>query len=414
MSYLFYKLLNMSIVASALIVLVILLRLALRKLPKKYSYFLWLIPAFRLVCPFSFDSGTSIYNAAKAAGNLIVTEQAKSVPLTSISIGIIHEGAFKFSDILPYIWITVAVLLLLRNAVLYFKLSYELKLSTHIKDNIYETALRYAPFSFGLFKRKIYLPKNFDYDTNDAIIEHEEVHIKRFDCLVKTVAFGLVLIYWFNPLIWVAYKLMCYDQEMSCDEAVLKKVPKEEYANALYRYITRETENAKVTGFGTVKVKKRIKNIVIFKKDRAYMAAMGLSVFIILAVVGCTNPTRNIIKQFNNPAYISLDSIFEKENTGAGYYIGNDVSYDDVSTEELFVISSQYYSSYTSLISSFDTHNYNSYRQFCKAFDVFVERNDNISVLQNVMKSDSINYVGKMMAKDLLTSYCYTNNIDDL
>ena len=120
------------------------------------------------------------------------------------------------------LWVIGIIILSIHTIISYIKMRKKICTATLIKDNIYETDRIDSPFVFVIIKPKIYLPLGICEREQEYLIHHEEVHIKRFDYIVKQVYFLAVIIHWFNPIVWKAFELMTQDMEMSCDERVMK------------------------------------------------------------------------------------------------------------------------------------------------------------------------------------------------
>ena len=218
MTNLFYTVLNMSITSAIVIILVIIARMLIKRLPKKYSYLLWSVVAFRLCVPFSFKSLLSPFNIAKSevlntqSGKLTYVDEGNISALNTIisSSGSLNNSAkaLTLSDILPYIWISVTVVILAISTARYFNLKQKLKSGNNFKENIYFSHQANTPFILGIIKPKIYIPSNTDKQYIDYIIAHEKYHLKRKDHIIKAFAFLLLAIHWFNPFCFIAFKLM--------------------------------------------------------------------------------------------------------------------------------------------------------------------------------------------------------------
>lgn len=308
MDKLFLQILNMSITSSYVILFVIVARLLLKKMPKIFSYGLWALPFIRLVFPFSFES---IFSLVSINTRTIPEDIAyKQLPQIQSGIGPI-DGAVN--RVLPpavveasvnpmqiwiflasLIWITGLVLLLIYSIYTTIKLSKKLKLATHLNKNIYQIDNIKTPFVFGLMSPKIYLPNNLSETEKSYIIKHEETHIKRFDHIIKFLAFLITSIHWFNLLVWIAFYLMGEDMELSCDEAVIKEMGygiKKDYSNSLLSLsIGKRIVGGSPIAFGENNTKGRIKNILNYKKPKFWISIVGLLVIIVLAVGLLTSP----------------------------------------------------------------------------------------------------------------------------
>ena len=309
----FVYLLNMSITASYAIIAVIILRLFLKKAPKKFSCALWGIVAFRLVCPVSFESPWSLIPSAQSLPHDILyaaTPQINSgIPALNHAVNPILENSFSaeasFSAnpmqiamfFFSIVWIIVLTILLIYAAAAYIRLKRKIASAVPLQENVFESENISSPFLFGFFQPKIYLPLNIDKQHMAFVIEHEKAHIKRCDHWLKLLAYLLLCIYWFNPLIWLAYILFCRDIESACDEKVIDKLGedvKKSYSSALlYCSLKRAVIPACPLAFGEIGVKQRIKNILSYKKLPFWAIATLIIVMVVLGVCLMTNPAHS-------------------------------------------------------------------------------------------------------------------------
>ena len=282
MDRLFLQILNMSITASYVILFVIVARLFLKKIPKIFSYTLWLVVLFRLICPFSFESIFSLipFNTQTVPQNIMYSQTPQiDSGITIIDQVVNNSLPVPIASVNPMqIWITLggAVWMLGIGVLLAYgifttlKLYLKLKSTRLISDNIYETGVIKTPFVFGLIKPKIYLPTSLSENERAYIIKHEQTHIKRLDHIIKPFAFLILCIHWFNPLVWVAFLLMEEDMELSCDESVIKQMGsniKKDYSTSLLSLSTgRRVVGGCPLAFGENNTKGRIKNILSYKK----------------------------------------------------------------------------------------------------------------------------------------------------
>ncbi|RXE57849.1 M56 family metallopeptidase [Acetivibrio mesophilus] len=310
MGELFLSVLNMSLTASYVILCVILARLILKKAPKFISYALWGVVAFRLIIPFSFESMFSLMprnmNAAPIPHDIIYQQSPKidsgievidsfvSKSLPSPSIGESVNPLQIFAIIGAYIWILGIVALLIYSFASVLKLKRQLKSAQLIEKNIFEAKNLKTPFVLGILNPKIYLPVGLDANERRYILRHEQVHLERKDHIIKILAFLILSIHWFNPLVWIAFRLMSKDMELSCDERVLKEMNediKKPYATSLLSLATgRHILNGSPLAFGEGNVKDRIKNVLNYKKPTFWLIGTALVVAIAVGVGLLTNP----------------------------------------------------------------------------------------------------------------------------
>lgn len=323
----FIQVLDMSKTASLVILVVILARFFLKRAPKVFSYALWGIVLFRLLCPITIEVPVSVLPKMTSVGQgyslseeeisvLGATEAAYQAVGDALNggLGIQHirttqktESGMTYyvtSDwwsvwILfgQYVWVVGMVFLLLRSVVSFSKLRKQTEVSIHIKDNIYLADDVQAPFVMGLFRPRIYLPGNLQEKEQEYIILHEQHHIRRGDILWKTLAFVALMLHWFNPLVWLAFVMAAKDMEMSCDEAVLRTMGGEvraDYSASLLALATgRKVFSGTPLAFGEGDTKERIHNLSKWKKPVIGVVIAGVVICVILGICLLTNPRTN-------------------------------------------------------------------------------------------------------------------------
>ena len=329
----FVKILNMSLTAGYCIAAVVVLRFLLRRQAKILSYLLWSVVLFRLLCPFSLVSSYSLLrmdtavvsqerfaDARETAGTVwhgkgyILDEpltgegmgahEVEAVPFApSAEDGSWEQEEWQQRAILIGTWVWFAGVLILFVYSLWSALRFRRFLAdaVSVSEGCYETEGISTPFVFGVIRPKIYLPTHLQSEERQYVLEHERVHIARKDYLVKLISWGAVCLHWFNPLVWLAYVLMERDMEMSCDEAVLRRMGedvKEAYSLALLQL---SSEKSAACGspiaFGEGNVRRRIQNILGWHKRRI-VTVVSLAVLLGILVFGLAlNPTDRAQKE---------------------------------------------------------------------------------------------------------------------
>lgn len=305
---LFISVLNMSLVGSVAIVLVLIARLLIKKTPKIFSYALWGIVLFRLLCPFSFESAISLMPMGKAPIPQDIIYSA--APQINTGVGIIDNS---INAILPapnigdsanpiQIWLFIGVIIwtlgmlamLFYSIVAFARLKRKLIGAIHLKGNIYLADHMSSPFVMGLFKPKIYLPSSLTGAEKDFIIAHEMCHISRLDHVTRILGFAALAVHWFNPLAWVAFVVSGKDMELSCDEAVMKKMDTDiraEYSQSLLRFGTsKKMIYATPLAFGEGDTKSRVKNVLNYKKPAFWVIAVAVVGVVAVGVGLMANP----------------------------------------------------------------------------------------------------------------------------
>ena len=318
------KLLNMSLTASVAIVFVLLLRLMLKKAPKVISYALWAVVLFRLLCPVSIESSFSLFGLldtpVSESGtvtssieyvpeNIVHTEYpAVTLPVPGVSDTInstLPQGEEQLvADpleapvaIATWVWLAGVLGMAAYSVVSYLRLRQKLLTASPLRGNIYLADEITSPFVMGLLRPKIYLPSDMEDWEQAYIIRHEQHHIRRGDHIIKALAFLALSIHWFNPLVWVAFICSNKDMEMSCDEAVIKKMGADILADYTASLLSLATGKHIIAGmplaFGEGDTKGRIRNLANWKKPAFWVIVIAVILCITAAVCLLTNPKRN-------------------------------------------------------------------------------------------------------------------------
>ena len=313
MNELFLKIINMSISASWLVLAVLILRFVLKKAPKWINVLLWGIVAIRLICPFSFESPLSLIPSAETiplnigmdstptinsgisainnAVNPIISQSNTPMAGASVNPLQITIGIYE------YIWIFGMIALALYTAISYWRLRRKVDTAVRYKDNIFQSENVSSPFVFGIIKPRIYLPFKMNGQDLEHVVAHEHAHIRRKDHWWKPFGFLLLTIHWFNPLMWMAYVLLCRDIELACDEKVIKELGNEQrgdYTQALVACsVNRRMIAACPLTFGEVGVKERVKSVMNYKKPALWVIIIAVIVCVGVAVCFLTNPKQD-------------------------------------------------------------------------------------------------------------------------
>ena len=313
MNEFFLKIINMSISASWLIFAVLILRLALKKAPKWVNVLLWGIVAIRLICPFSFESALSLIPSAETFPKKIISGpsfdvQSGITPVDNRINDYLGDRYFEgvtvpanngntIMTILTIVW-TIGILLLVAYTVIsYWRLHREIDTAVRYKDNIFQSENVSSPFVLGLIKPRIYLPFKLDGQDMEHVVAHEQAHIRRKDHWWKPLGFLLLTIHWFNPLMWLAYVLLCRDIELACDEKVIKGLSNEQRADYTQALVDCSVNRRMIAAcpltFGEVGVKERVKSVMNYKKPAFWVIIIAVIVCVGVAVCFLTNPKQD-------------------------------------------------------------------------------------------------------------------------
>ncbi len=310
MSELFLTVLNMSLTASYVILFVIFIRMLLKKAPKVISYALWSVVAFRLIIPFSFESMFSLMprstNAIPIPYDIInqqspqinsgieVVDSVISKSLPAPTIGAKANPLQIYVEIGAYIWVLGIIVLLVYSLISILALKRQLKSAELIEKNTFEAKNLKTPFVLGFIRPIIYLPAGLNAIERSYILLHEKTHIHRKDHIMKVLAFLILSTHWFNPLVWIAFVLMGTDVDLSCDEQLLKEMNvdiRKPYANSLLSLATgRHILNGSPLAFGEGNVKRRIKNVLNYKKPKFLVIVLSVMIAILAGVGILANP----------------------------------------------------------------------------------------------------------------------------
>ena len=327
MGEIFIKLVNMSITASWLILVVLGVRFLFRKMPKWINCLLWGVVAFRLIFPFSIESEFSLQPSAEPiqATAMVEGEVMAYVPSLDSNVSFVENTvnpllaetfAYQktesvaplqvFVGIAGNLWLGGMMILLVFALGSIVRLHLFTRESVHYSKNVYLCDRVKSPFILGIIHPKIYLSSALKEEEIDYIIAHEKAHLQRKDHLWKPCGYLLLCIYWFNPLCWIAYLMLCKDIELACDEKVIKKMSfsdKKEYAKVLLSCAAqRRLVFVCPLAFGEVGVKERVQTILKYKNPAFWITMAAMALCVILALCFLTNPSRQYQIRITIPA----------------------------------------------------------------------------------------------------------------
>lgn len=311
MAAVFLKLLNLSISASWLVLAVLVLRLISKRSPKWVNVLLWGIVALRLVLPFSIESALSLIPSAETVSPAAV--QFAPAPTITSGVSIIDNAVnpslsehfaavptasvnplYVWTEIAGWVWLIGLGAMLLYALVSYLRLRRRVSVSLPIQDHIYLCDAISSPFILGVVKPRIYLPSGLDEVQRQNVLAHEQAHLARRDHWWKPLGFALLAVYWFNPVLWLAYTLLCRDIELACDERVIRTMDKsavKTYSTVLLACsMPRKAVITCPLAFGEVGVKERVRNALYYKKPAFWVVAASVAVCVVVAVCFLTNP----------------------------------------------------------------------------------------------------------------------------
>ena len=314
MSEVFLKIVNMSISAGWLVLAVLILRLLLKRAPQWVNVLLWGIVAVRLMFPISIESALSLIPSAETIPLNIAMDTTPTIqtgveavnrvvnPLISQSNTPMDGDSVNPLQITIAVWANIWVLgmlgMVLYTAVSYISLRRKLRTAVILEGNIFQCETVRSPFVLGILNPRIYLPYSLDGEKLSYVIAHEQAHIHRNDHLWKPLGFLLLTVYWFNPLMWIAYILLCRDIELACDEKVIGVLDSEQRADYTQALVACSVDRRMIAAcplaFGEVGVKERVKSILNYRKPAFWIVLAAVIVCITVAVCFLTNPLDSV------------------------------------------------------------------------------------------------------------------------
>ena len=331
MSEAFLKIVNMSVSASWLVLVVLALRFLLKKAPKWVNVLLWGLVAIRLICPISIESSLSLipdwqigihdivddYQPAAngqvldSEGNVILEKELNTGtgatgqildvdgdilverPLDPVQV---PTDAVPYSriHILSSIWLAGILIMSGHTLLSYFLLKRKVSTSIPVQKGVRQSEYVDSPFVLGVIHPIIYLPYGIDEQSMTHVIAHEKAHIRRKDHWWKPLGFLLLTVHWFNPFMWAAYVLLCRDIELACDEKVIKELGNEQRADYSQALVACSVSRLRIAAcplaFGEVGVKERVKSIMNYRKPAFWLVVSALVVCAAVAVCFLTDP----------------------------------------------------------------------------------------------------------------------------
>lgn len=315
MDAVFLKILNMSISSIWLILAVALMRLLLKKAPKGLFVALWGMAALKLCLPFSFESVLSLVPSGETVPQNIALSTSPAinsgVNVIDNAVNTVINHNFAPVDVtasvnpmqiliavLSNVWFFGVLAMVIYCIATYVVLRGKVGASIKLKENIYICDSIPGPFILGVIRPRIYIPSDLEECQTVHIIAHERAHLKRLDNLWKPLGFIILAIHWFNPLVWLAYVLLCRDIEFACDERVVKTMSEDEikaYSSTLLNCsVSKRLITACPVSFGEVGVKERIKSVLSYKKPVFWVLIIAVIASVGVGIFFLTNPPEDI------------------------------------------------------------------------------------------------------------------------
>ena len=310
MADVFIKTLNMGIAASWLILAVVVLRILLKRAPKRFRLLLWAAVGLRLVLPVSIESALSLVPSAQTLPEGVMYAAAPELNTGIAALNDAINPAFTaafapepaasanpLQVLLPVasvIWLAGAAVMLLWALVSWLRLRRRVAEAVRLEGNMFESERVASPFVLGLIRPRIYLPFGLDEGAREQVLTHERAHIARGDHVIKPLGWLILAVYWYNPLVWLAYALFCRDIELACDERVIRRLPvsgRADYSQALLD-LSRPHHGvgACPLAFGESAVKGRVKSVLTYKRPAFWLIMLAALLCIGAAVCFLTDP----------------------------------------------------------------------------------------------------------------------------
>lgn len=329
------KVLNMSLTASLVIVLVIAARFVLRKSPKVFSYALWVVVLFRLLCPVSLPSPVSLLGLldAPVAQTEGITTTVEYIPYRVVETAAENRQPEKLTqntvtqaptqsqqttiepqreplsaaEIMTYIWLAGIAVMMIVGVGSYLRFRKHLTGAMQVKDNIYLVDHIDSAFVAGLIRPKVYLPSDIPLKQMGYIIAHEQYHIRRLDHVTKHLSFAALCIHWFNPFVWLAFILSGKDLEMSCDEAVINRLGEGIRADYSASLLSLATGRRIIAGtplaFGEGDTKGRINNMAKWKQPKKWVSIVSFILCFSILTACAANPEQDVVISKNDGSF---------------------------------------------------------------------------------------------------------------
>ena len=304
MDSLFTSVLEISWQAGLIALAVMAVRPLLRRAPRRAVCMLWLLVALRLLLParLTVESPVSLqqpesppiqaYQELRQQEKAYVSTPPEQRPEMA---GPVAAQGFALLDQLPAIWLTGVGCMALYMALSLLRMRWRLRAAPRIQDNVYRCTDWSTPFVLGVLAPRIYVPETVSEQDFPQVLAHERCHIRRWDHVWKPLAFLLLAVNWFNPVLWAAYVLLGRDMERACDEMVLKNatpIQRAAYSRALVACAAQPKMAAVCPlAFGEVAVKERVKNVLGYKKPAIWAVILLVVAAAIIGVCLLTKPS---------------------------------------------------------------------------------------------------------------------------
>jgi len=343
MENIFLQLLNMSITAGWLVLAVLVLRLVFRNAPRWIHCTLWALVAVRLICPISIESAFSVVPSAQSVPvNTILSETpfvsdhapvtdvtpvppvTPDAPVVTTPDAAPQAASITVAEILTIVWLVGMAALALYALITTLRLHRQVQESVRLHGNVWQSDRITTPFILGVIRPRIFLPTTLTELDTSSVVAHERAHLKRGDHWWKPLGFVLLTVYWFNPLMWLGYILLCRDIETACDEKVIRDMDvaqRKSYSQTILACSApRHLITACPVAFGETAVKSRVKTVLSYKKPAFWLVLLAVVALAVSSVCLLTNPKSTVSDELD--AYLTqviLEHNYSEEHTGDAY-----------------------------------------------------------------------------------------------
>lgn len=331
MDSLFTSVLEISWQAGLIALAVMAVRPLLRRAPRRAVCMLWLLVALRLLLParLTVESPVSLqqpesppiqaYQELRQQEKVYVSAPPEQRPEMA---GPVAAQGFALLDQLPAIWLTGVGCMALYMALSLLRMRWRLRAAPRIQDNVYRCTDWSTPFVLGVLAPRIYVPETVSEQDFPQVLAHERCHIRRWDHVWKPLAFLLLAVNWFNPVLWAAYVLLGRDMERACDEMVLKNatpIQRAAYSRALVACAAQPKMAAVCPlAFGEVAVKERVKNVLNYKKPALWAVILLVVAAAIIGVCLLTKPGYKNVGTLDAEKLYALRTEYIGDNAAVG------------------------------------------------------------------------------------------------
>lgn len=306
MNSLFTSVLEISWQAGLIALAVMAVRPLLRRAPRRAVCMLWLLVALRLLLPARLTVESPVSLQQPESPPIQAYQELRQQEKVYVSAppeqrlemaGPAAAQGFALLDQLPAIWLTGVGCMALYMALSLLRMRWRLRAAPRIQDNVYRCTDWSTPFVLGVLAPRIYVPETVSEQDFPQVLAHERCHIRRWDHVWKPLAFLLLAVNWFNPVLWAAYVLLGRDMERACDEMVLKNATPSQraaYSRALVACAAQPKMAAVCPlAFGEVAVKERVKNVLNYKKPALWAVILLVVAAAIIGACLLTKPAED-------------------------------------------------------------------------------------------------------------------------